>query len=33
MIHSVRCDKKSFKTVEFTPGFNVVLADRTKEST
>lgn len=33
MIHSVRCDKESFKTVEFTPGFNVVLADRTKEST
>lgn len=32
MIHSVRCDKASFKTIEFTPGFNVILADRTKES-
>ncbi len=33
MIHSVRCDKPSFRTVEFRPGFNVVLAERTKEST
>lgn len=32
MIFSVRCDKPSFKTVEFKPGFNVVLAERTKES-
>jgi len=32
MILSVRCDKPSFKTVEFKPGFNVVLAERTKES-
>jgi len=33
MIHAVRCDRQSFKAVEFGPGFNVVLADRTKEST
>jgi uncharacterized protein YydD (DUF2326 family) len=33
MIHAVRANQPSFKTVEFTHGFNVVLADRTKEST
>lgn len=33
MIHSVSCDRPQFRTVEFTPGFNVVLAERTKEST
>ncbi len=33
MIHSVKCDKPSFKTIEFKPGFNVILAERTKEST
>lgn len=33
MIRSVRCDKPSFKTVEFKEGFNVVLADRTSGST
>ena len=33
MIEAIRCDQPSFKTVEFKPGFNVVLADRTKEST
>ena len=33
MISSVRSNMPSFKEVEFTPGFNVVLADRTKEST
>ncbi len=33
MIHSIRCDKPSFRTVEFRHGFNVVLAERTKEST
>ncbi len=33
MISSVRSNMPSFKKVEFTPGFNVVLADRTKEST
>ena len=32
MIRAVRCDKPSFKTVEFKNGFNVVLADRTSES-
>jgi len=33
MIHAIRCDQPQFKAVEFTRGFNVVLADRTKEST
>ena len=33
MIKAVRCDQKSFKTVRFKPGFNVVLAERTREST
>ena len=33
MILSVRSSMPSFKAVEFTPGFNVILADRTKEST
>lgn len=33
MIRAVRCDERSFKTVRFGPGFNVVMADRTKEST
>ena len=33
MIHSIKCDKESFKTIYFKPGFNVVLAERTKEST
>jgi len=33
MICAVRCNKPSFKTVTFRPGMNVVLADRTKEST
>ena len=33
MIYSVRCDKPSFRTVGFEPGMNVILADRTKEST
>ncbi len=32
MIRAVRCNHTSFKTVEFRPGFNVVLADRTEES-
>ncbi|HAX80616.1 MAG TPA: DUF2326 domain-containing protein [Cyanobacteria bacterium UBA11372] len=32
MIRAVRCNHASFKAVEFTPGFNVVLADRTEES-
>ena len=33
MILSVRSNMPSFKAFEFTPGFNVILADRTKEST
>ena len=33
MIIAVRSNMPSFKEVEFQPGFNVVLADRTKEST
>ena len=33
MIHSVTADRPSFKTVELKPGFNVILAERTKEST
>ena len=33
MIVAVRSNMPSFKEVEFHPGFNVVLADRTKEST
>ena len=32
MIHSIRCDKPSFKNIDFKPGFNVILAERTKES-
>jgi uncharacterized protein YydD (DUF2326 family) len=32
MIRSVHCDNSSFKSVEFTKGFNIVLADRTSES-
>lgn len=33
MIHSIRCDKPTFKEIKFQPGFNVILAERTKEST
>ena len=33
MITAIRCDMHSFKEVAFDHGFNVVLADRTKEST
>ena len=32
MIRSVRCNKDTFKTINFNPGFNVVTAERTKES-
>ena len=32
MIHAIRCNHSSFKTVEFRPGFNVILADRTEDS-
>ncbi|HRQ42092.1 MAG TPA: DUF2326 domain-containing protein [Chloroflexota bacterium] len=33
MIHAVRADQPTFKAVRFEPGFNVILAERTKEST
>jgi uncharacterized protein YydD (DUF2326 family) len=33
MIRAVRCNEPSFHAVEFGPGLNVVLADRTQEST
>ena len=33
MISSIRSNMPSFKAVEFTTGFNVILAERTKEST
>lgn len=33
MIHAIKCDKPSFKTVEFGPGFNVILAERKEGST
>jgi len=33
MIYSIKSDKPSFKNIEFKPGFNVILAERTKEST
>ena len=33
MIKAVKCDKKGFKEVWFSPGFNVVLAERTQKST
>jgi uncharacterized protein YydD (DUF2326 family) len=32
MILSIRCDKTSFKTIEFKDGFNVILAERTDKS-
>jgi len=33
MIYSVKSDKSSFKKIDFQPGFNIILAERTKEST
>jgi uncharacterized protein YydD (DUF2326 family) len=33
MIYSITCDQPSFRTVNFKKGFNVVLAERTKEAT
>lgn len=33
MIYSISADKPSFKTINLKSGFNVVLAERTKEST
>lgn len=32
MIYSVGCDKQQFKTIEFNPYFNVIIANRTQES-
>jgi uncharacterized protein YydD (DUF2326 family) len=32
MIHAVRCDHPSFNTVHFKSGFNIVLADKTSQS-
>ena len=32
MIHAVRCDHSSFNTVHFKQGFNIVLADKTSQS-
>ena len=33
MLYSIKSDRPSFKTVEFKPGYNVILAERTKEAT
>ena len=33
MIYSIKADQPSFKEIHFKPGFNVILAERTKEST
>ncbi len=33
MIYSIKSNKSSFKNIEFKSGFNVILAERTKEST
>lgn len=33
MIRAVRCDQPGFREVRLSPGFNVILADRTQEST
>ena len=32
MIHSITANQSSFRRTEFTPGLNVILADRTEES-
>lgn len=32
ILKAVRCDKESFREVRFKPGFNVILAERVKES-
>lgn len=32
MIHSITANQPSFRRVDFTPGLNVILADRTEES-
>lgn len=33
MLLALRCDQPGFKTVEFSPGLNIILADRTREAT
>jgi uncharacterized protein YydD (DUF2326 family) len=33
MIHSITSDNQSFKRIDFQKGFNVILAERTKDST
>ncbi len=33
MISAVRANKPTFRTVRFQPGLNLILAERTKEST
>lgn len=33
MIYSIKCDKPSFKNIEFKSGLNIIIAERTKEST
>lgn len=33
MIYAIRCDRPQFKDVEFLPGFNVVLAERSEQAT
>jgi len=33
MIRSITANKESFKTITFEKGMNIILADRTKEST
>src|ERR1700683_2067176 len=33
MIYAIRCDQPQFKDVEFLPGFNVVLAERSEQAT
>jgi uncharacterized protein YydD (DUF2326 family) len=33
MIYAIRCDQPQFKNVEFQPGFNVVLAERSEQAT
>jgi uncharacterized protein YydD (DUF2326 family) len=32
MIYSISCDKPSFKTIKFRPGFNVILAKRSEKA-
>ncbi len=33
MIHSIDCDRPTFKKIVFKDGFNIILAERTKEAT